>query len=976
MKKYIIPSALTAALMLLSCAREQEFAPEETPIQTQTITFNADQIDTKTAFGAINSDNTYPIFWQSGDEVAISHNWSDSFTETHYQATISEEGKKASFAGDFSLADGTNTFIVVSPFASAKSQSKTNNRVLVEWPSSQSPILASEGRPSSPDPAAQILCARNDYASKAEVPSSMEMSFNHLSAYLRMRFTNVNLTTPSSGNATVLSVSLSTEDTQLAGRFQYYFVDDSDYKHFGNNSEAFNIVTASVSSFSEGQDIWIGIRPVPLSGKKLIFTISTDKGTLTKEVTLPSNNKYNLSCGSVATFSVNMSGISIVEPVTFTKVTDPSTLNWGDEIIIAAAGSDIALSTTQNTNNRTGTAVTKVDNDSKILDPSSSVEIITLEDGVIPGQFSFHVADGYLYARNDGTIGSDKNILQTIADKTGKENHASWSITNDNGTTRIKANLTEGGSGNTTVRPHLRYNAGDNLFTAYNSKNSQGPIAVYARTPENVGNHFVVTMAADGLTVPYEAGSYPIYIFGNVPWTATVSGNGSLSEASGSGNAVLTLTIPRNETYSEVTHTVTVSTAAGVSPDSYTFTLTQEESKVFLLATSPWQLAEGDKIIIVSYDEGNSKYYAMGTTQTSPSGKAGSRNSVEVEVTNNTIVPGDGVEIINLGSWVNSLYYDLQATSSSAPGYLYADYAYDTANTNSIRTRADNSADNSGHWSISIAGVSATATIRAYESGSESQFNGEIRFNPTDKVFRAYKKTSAMNTLKIYYAPTGTHINTQASFPVQWTFPTPGADWVSGIDYYIHPTGQTGSFVFSNDHYSGRISVVRPTTASTNTYYRTKTINGKTGYFFESNGMGVDAYWLFEVPRISNPAGVYNIAYSTCSTNAGGKLFVMEYSTDGGNSWTAFPGTLFNQVWTKSDNTTVTADYTYVLAEGTNANQEWLDVSKNISLPALNGTLLIRARVSAAVKNDNSALAPNPGGTNTLYNPTISFAED
>ena len=975
MKKYIILSAFAATLTLFSCTREVGIISEETPAEMKGITFNADRIDTRTAFGTINSDNTYPVFWQSGDEVAISHNWSSSFVETHYPATISDDGKKASFFGDFALADGKNTFVVLSPFASAKSQNKGENKMLVEWPSAQTPVLAAEGQPSSPDPAAQILYDRIEYNTKEDVPSSIEMSFKHLSAYLRMRFTNVNLST-SSGNASVMSVSLATEDTPLAGRFQYHFADGADYEHFENNSEAFKTVTASVSSFSEGEDIWLGIRPVALSGKKLIFTVSTDKGTLTKEVVLPVNDKYNLSCGSVATFAVNMSGISIVEPVIFTQVTDPSVLGWGDEIIIAAANSEIALSTTQNTNNRTGTAVTKVENGTKILDPSSSVDIITLEDGVIPGQFSFHVADGYLYARNDGTIGSSLNILQTIADKTGKENHASWAITNDNGTTRIKANLTEGGSGATTVRPHLRYNSESNLFTAYNSKNSQGPIAVYARTPENVGNHFVVTMAADGLTVPYEAGSYHIYIFGNVPWTATVSGNGSLSEASGSGNAVLTLTIPRNETYSEVTHTVTVSTAAGVSPDSYTFTLTQEESKVFLLATSPWQLAEGDKIIIVSYDEGDSKYYAMGTTQTSPSGKGGSRNSVEVEVTNNTIVPGDGVEIINLGSWVNSLYYDLQATSSSAPGYLYADYAYDTANTNSIRTRADNSADNSGHWSISIAGVSATATIRAYESGSESQFNGEIRFNPTDKVFRAYKKTSAMNTLKIYYAPTGTHINTQASFPVQWTFPTPGADWVSGIDYYIHPTGQTGSFVFSNDHYSGRISVVRPTTASTNTYYRTKTINGKTGYFFESNGMGVDAYWLFEVPRISNPAGVYNIAYSTCSTNAGGKLFVMEYSTDGGNSWTAFPGTLFNQVWTKSDNTTVTADYTYVLAEGTNANQEWLDVSKNISLPALNGTLLIRARVSAAVKNDNSALAANPGGTNTLYNPTISFAED
>lgn len=580
MKNYILPSTLAAVLILFSCTREPVITSEESTGETRSIAFHATQSDTKTVFGPINSDKTYPVLWQTGDEVAISHNWSESFTTTHYSAKISNDGKDASFIGDFTLADDTNTFIVVSPFASAKSQSKNNNRILVEWPSSQTPILADGENPSSPDPAAQVLFGRMDYDSKADVPSSIEMSFNHLSAYLRMRFTNVNLAT-SSGEATVLSVSLATEDTPLAGRFQYYFDDSKDYKNFENNAEAMTVVTASVNTFSNGDDIWIGIRPVALSGKKLTFKISTDKGTLTKEVSLTEDDKYNLSSGSVATFTVNMDGISLAEPVTFTKVTDPSTLNWGDEIIIAAADYDIALSTTQNTNNRSGAGVTKAENGDKILDPSSSVDIITLEDGVIPGQFSFHTPTGYLYARNDGTINSTSNILQTIADKTGKENHASWAITNDNGTTRIKANLAEGGSDATAVRPHLRYNQGNNLFTAYNTQISQNAIAVYARTPENIENHFAATMpdanSENAVSSSYAAKELDVYIFANVAWTASVTGEGaSLSATSGTGNAILTLSIPENTSMTATpTYTVNISTTAVVSPASYTFTVNQ-----------------------------------------------------------------------------------------------------------------------------------------------------------------------------------------------------------------------------------------------------------------------------------------------------------------------------------------------------------------------------------------------------------------
>ena len=580
MKNYIIPSALAAALLLLSSCTREPGATAEKPLTT--ITFGASAPDTRTAFGAKNDEEKYPVTWKTGDKVAISHNWSDYTTGGGYAAEISDEGRSARFVGDFTLADGENTFIVVSPFAAAKSMSENSNRILVEWPAAQSPVLSAEDQPSSPDPLAQVLVARNDYNSPDEITSPIDLQFEHLSAYLRMKFKNVNLIT-SSGDATVLSVSIGAENTQLAGRFQYYFEDG----HFDVNAEGFNAVTASVSSFEENSDIWVGIRPVELSGETLTFTITTDQGSLTKDVTLPAGDRYNLSSGSVATFTVNMDGLSIVEPTVYTKVSDPAVLAWGDRIIIAAANEDIGLSTVQNTNNRSGTSVTKVNDGAEILDPSDAVQIITLEDGVVPGQFSFNVGNGYLYAQNDGTIGKTANILQTIADKTGKEKHASWIITtDDDGTTRIKANLVEGGSGETTVRPHLRYNSESNIFTAYSGKNSQSPIAVYYRRPADVANHFVATMDKDGETIFPAATTLQVNVFSNVAWKATVtsgdgrlstaSGSDNLSTISGSGNAVLTLTIPENTSDNAITHTVTVFTdASGTEASSYELSTTQ-----------------------------------------------------------------------------------------------------------------------------------------------------------------------------------------------------------------------------------------------------------------------------------------------------------------------------------------------------------------------------------------------------------------
>ena len=122
------------------------------------------------------------------------------------------------------------------------------------------------------------------------------------------------------------------------------------------------------------------------------------------------------------------------------KVTSVSSLSAGDSDIIVAADYDYALSTTQQSNNRTGTAITKSDNIAVI---TSDVQILTLEAGVSAGTFAFYSHGtttqntGYLYAAGTGNY----NYLRT---KATLDARGSFLITIDaNGATTIVAQTTE-----------------------------------------------------------------------------------------------------------------------------------------------------------------------------------------------------------------------------------------------------------------------------------------------------------------------------------------------------------------------------------------------------------------------------------------------------------------------------------------------------------------------------------------------------
>ncbi|MGN0006921.1 MAG: hypothetical protein ACI35T_02360 [Alistipes sp.] len=149
----------------------------------------------------------------------------------------------------------------------------------------------------------------------------------------------------------------------------------------------------------------------------------------------------------------------------YTLVTDASTLAVGDKVIIVAKDYDVAMSTTQNSNNRGQVSITKNGNTIDITDKDT--QIFTLEEGTKTGTFAFNTGSGYIHAAS-----SSKNYLRT---KTTLDDNGSWTITIASDAATITAQ-------GTYTRNILRYNSatsGGQLFSCYSS--GQQDVQIYKK---------------------------------------------------------------------------------------------------------------------------------------------------------------------------------------------------------------------------------------------------------------------------------------------------------------------------------------------------------------------------------------------------------------------------------------------------------------------------------------------------------------
>lgn len=555
---------IAAMVTFAGCAKEEIAAPE-----TKTVQFFAESIETKTAFGTPDG-TTYPTLWTENDtEVKIIMNLNEEFTAS---VTPSDDFKTAALEAKFELNDKAPsaapfTFYALSP-ASAY-LGKNNERFSATVPNAQTPLE------NSVDESAQILYAVSE--SFDEIPSQVSLHFNHFTAYGKLSLKNLNL-----DGAEVESIAL-TSEVNIAGRWNYMVADGSFTENSGSNSITLNT--------DKTENIWFACAPTDLSNTTLKVTVNTDKGQLVKEVKLGADRKFE--AGKIAKFAVDMNGVTFGKSVIYEKVMTATELTPDSKIIIVAAESELALSTTQNSNNRGQASIKKSDDGLTITNPGDDVQVLTVEAVELGSTVAFNTGAGYLYAAS-----SDKNYLRTQENVDG---NATWAVTISEGIASIVAQ-------GANTRNILRYNDGNSIFSCYGS--GQKDVAIYKLQGSGTVLENYLSVSARAINVDADATSASFTVFSDLEWTAKASSAGCSVKQEGN---TVTISFGANTTANERTYTVTVS-ADGAESQIVTITQAKKILKTQLTVAEFAALPDADDLYELTgeitriYQEYSSQY--------------------------------------------------------------------------------------------------------------------------------------------------------------------------------------------------------------------------------------------------------------------------------------------------------------------------------------------------------------------------------
>lgn len=403
-------------------------------------------------------------------------------------------------------------------------------------------------------------------------------------------------------------------------------------------------------------------------------------------------------------------------PGAWTKVTDVSDLADGDEIVITDEDAAYAISTTQNTNNRSAVAVT-ASADGNTIEINDDVQIITLEAS--GDNWKFNVGDdAYLYASS-----ASSNQLKTASASTAGNNGV-WAVT-------ASSAVAQGSNGRNDMR--FNPNNGNPMFACYASTSTMSAIAFYKNNPGRdaqeytitIVDHTLGTVTTDPADKAYETQTVTItpvpadesyamtsvtvvddedneitvtdntFVMpsGNVTITpvfsaglktvTTVAENGSISVEPGTAVAPeteVTITAVPDAGYEFVSWSVTGATPASTTATPTTFTM--PDSDVTVTATfaklPTWvktdlaDIAAGDTLVIVDLNTVKAMTNANGT------GSAPAATAITLAAANTELNAAPAAEV----RWV------LEKPSASTykfkkPGTT--DYLYCTATNNGVR---------------------------------------------------------------------------------------------------------------------------------------------------------------------------------------------------------------------------------------------------------------------------------------------------
>lgn len=293
-------------------------------------------------------------------------------------------------------------------------------------------------------------------------------------------------------------------------------------------------------------------------------------------------------------------GGNLAKAQSYQLVTRTAELVSGDKYLIVSKDFKKALGTTQNKNNRAAVDVT-FDTEGNISEVPSGACVLELkaQDG---GTWAFYDAleKGYLYAAGN----SKNNYLRTQA------------TLDDNG----KATVTIASDGVATIKFQgsytnnwLRYNT-SGLFSCYGATSSQKDVYLYhdvtsdptgptgTEDPNISYSSSSFTIAANGTPTEQPTLNNPnsvtiqSYSSSNTS-VATVTGEGVIALAGGTGTAKITATSQADATYAEgtATYTLTVFGAPEITPESGEYAKSVDVAISATDAAALWYTTDGSE---------------------------------------------------------------------------------------------------------------------------------------------------------------------------------------------------------------------------------------------------------------------------------------------------------------------------------------------------------------------------------------------
>lgn len=514
-KHFLLGLTAVAAMCLFSCNKEN-VTPSES---TQTITFTALTPDTKTHFGE-KADTAYPTLWTGNEQVAVSYNGGAKTT-----ASVSGSGKSASISAE-TVVDrnaAEHKFMLVSPAAAITSFDKSGD-IYFTIPSVQTP---GEG---TCDEAAQIIYATA--SCKAEqLNSNISLTFKHLTAY-----GNMSVVLPE-GAGKVKQIELLTAATGLTGSYR------SIYSEIAPEAEESKLTILT----DKTTGIFFACAPADLNGKKLVVTVTTDKGVYEKDINLTDKN-LSFKAGKVSKFTVKDFKVKALVTESWNLVTDASTLKVGDELVIAS--------------NEKGVVAGNIINDylSKVTSTFSDdmSTIAELGQGAVVFTLGGE-ADAWTLSNSEGKL-----LVCTAVKK------VAW----DNGTTTWKISI--GTNSDATIQStntsygRFLYNVQYTRFTTYTSDPNAGMLLpqIYRHETTIVDPNkpvLTITPGKSDTKIPAAGQTLTFTVMTNqAEWTVTSSDDANFAVAKADDG--FTVTVSKNTDAADRTANITVTAGELTKP--------------------------------------------------------------------------------------------------------------------------------------------------------------------------------------------------------------------------------------------------------------------------------------------------------------------------------------------------------------------------------------------------------------------------